>query len=129
LKGWNCKFWSIYLLLDPDPHSQYESGSRRAKIIADPDDDDALVFYRKSMPGHVPPPVPVPNPDGKDLTDMIKPADTVWFGFYLGHLEPDLHPQQSRPLPLSPFRLPPLRIRGLHRGQGQFDTVASDFVF
>ncbi len=35
-----CKFWSISLLLNPDPHSQNGSGSRRAKskwIHVDPD--------------------------------------------------------------------------------------------
>jgi hypothetical protein len=30
-----CKFWSVFMLLDPDPdlHSQYGSGSRTAKSI------------------------------------------------------------------------------------------------
>ncbi len=28
-----CKLWTISLLLDPDPHSQYGSGSRRAKLM------------------------------------------------------------------------------------------------
>ncbi len=35
-----CYLWSISMLLDPDPHSQYRSGSRTAKSIrihADPD--------------------------------------------------------------------------------------------
>jgi hypothetical protein len=28
-----CLFWSMSLLLDPDPHSQYEYGYRKAKLM------------------------------------------------------------------------------------------------
>jgi hypothetical protein len=48
LEGWNCKFWPIQLLLDPDPHSHYESASRRAKSmrIWILQKDDARCQYR-----------------------------------------------------------------------------------
>ncbi len=37
------KFWWISLLLDPDPHSQYGSGSRRATSNADPDQKEEVL--------------------------------------------------------------------------------------
>jgi hypothetical protein len=32
-----CKIWSVSMLLDPDPHAQYGSGSLTATMNADPD--------------------------------------------------------------------------------------------
>jgi hypothetical protein len=40
------KYWSISLLLDPDPHSQYGTGCRRAKSMRFQADPDPQHCYR-----------------------------------------------------------------------------------
>jgi hypothetical protein len=49
------KFWSVSMLLDPDLHSQYGSGSRAAKLVriqADPDPDPQH-WFKATLAGFV----------------------------------------------------------------------------